>query len=530
MQKASETDKLLCGWRFDARVRLLRKILCLGAVLVVALSASESQAVDRDTMKRLGINGQFNRIQFYDRSAVKGFQDAWRHVSSKGLRILHVGDSHVQHGIVAKGLRKYLNVRFSDGGHGLIFPYSTAKTYSPRAYNSKHTGEWTYGKSRVLPAKVPLAVSGMSAHTTDEEASFTITFRKRVPLHWKQLRLFVKRSRQSFDVEIETGGYRIPLRIGPVRSSKDPGYRSVRLPNVGNSITVRVVKRRSYQEEFEIYGMSLESVRKGGVVVHNGGVGASRYRAILYQEHFEQQLPWLNPDMVIVDYGTNDYLYDDTIKDKLESQIRKVVARIRNAVPKATIVLTTAHDLYFRQRNVTSGVHFSDLIHRIAKDTGCAVYDWYWIAGGGRAMRRWHEEKHAQRDLIHLNGRGYRLKAHLLAEALTFTAKYLNGYPKKNTLLVDRGPFKERLRNLPPEPEPEETTASKSTKRKATRREKRSKKRSRSKQVLYRVKSGDTLSTIARKYKVDWRDIQKWNRLRGTVIHQGKSLVIYPKK
>lgn len=46
--------------------------------------------------------------------------------------------------------------------------------------------------------------------------------------------------------------------------------------------------------------------------------------------------------------------------------------------------------------------------------------------------------------------------------------------------------------------------------------------------VRYIVKRGDTLGGIAAKFGVSWKDIQKWNHIKGTLIHPGQSLYIKP--
>ncbi len=43
----------------------------------------------------------------------------------------------------------------------------------------------------------------------------------------------------------------------------------------------------------------------------------------------------------------------------------------------------------------------------------------------------------------------------------------------------------------------------------------------------YTVRSGDNLSTIARKHGVTVAQLQRWNKLRGTVIHPGQKIKIY---
>ena len=45
--------------------------------------------------------------------------------------------------------------------------------------------------------------------------------------------------------------------------------------------------------------------------------------------------------------------------------------------------------------------------------------------------------------------------------------------------------------------------------------------------IVYTVKSGDTLSKIARKYNVKVSDIKKWNNLRSDLIRENQKLKIY---
>ncbi len=48
--------------------------------------------------------------------------------------------------------------------------------------------------------------------------------------------------------------------------------------------------------------------------------------------------------------------------------------------------------------------------------------------------------------------------------------------------------------------------------------------------IRYIVKRGDTLGEIARRFGVDWRQIKRWNNIRGTTIYRGQSLIIRPDK
>ncbi len=45
--------------------------------------------------------------------------------------------------------------------------------------------------------------------------------------------------------------------------------------------------------------------------------------------------------------------------------------------------------------------------------------------------------------------------------------------------------------------------------------------------IYYKIKNGDTLSTIARKHRVSIKDLKEWNNLKNSKIRAGKTLIIY---
>lgn len=427
-----------------------RNLLLLALALALALPSAGGHAAthkgDRRTARQLGMNLAHNRIQFHDRQTWARFVARWDAADRDGLRVLHLGDSHVQNGIIAASMRAHFKRRLGDGGPGLLFPYSTARTYSPRTYRTRHTGTWTYGKAYILPAKLPFGVAGMSSRTEDPEATFSLRFRRRVPRHWRKLRLYCKRSAASFDLSIESGGKRTEVTVGAAAAGAAQ-HIDVELPAVGRTLVFRLVQRDATQTEFVFYGMSLQSTRPGGLVVHSAGVGGARFRGVLAAAHFEEQLPSLQPDLVIIDFGTNDYLYTDQIEPQLEVDIRATIQRVRAAVPEATIVLTTAGDLYRRKVNLVSGEPFADLVHRVAQAEGCGVWDWYWIAGGRQTLPRWRDAGLARRDLIHLTRDGYAFKGRWLARAIAASVRWYREHPDALGLQLDRAPLKRAQRN-----------------------------------------------------------------------------------
>ena len=47
--------------------------------------------------------------------------------------------------------------------------------------------------------------------------------------------------------------------------------------------------------------------------------------------------------------------------------------------------------------------------------------------------------------------------------------------------------------------------------------------------VVHKIRSGETLSTIARRYRVTVTDLKRWNNLKSTNIVAGKTLKVYPR-
>ena len=153
------------------------------------------------------------------------------------------------------------------------------------------------------------------------------------------------------------------------------------------------------------------------MVHHNLGVGGATYKSIVLQALYAEQIAYLKPDLVILDWGTNDLIYKNAIPDDLVETVNATIRKVRAASPGALILLTSVQDMNFRGRNISTAQAFSALMRRIAFETGCAFYDWYRVSGGPGSMRDWHANGLASSDNVHLTAKGYRLKGELFAQA-----------------------------------------------------------------------------------------------------------------
>ena len=67
-------------------------------------------------------------------------------------------------------------------------------------------------------------------------------------------------------------------------------------------------------------------------------------------ENLEKHAAILKPDLVILDFGTNDILFKNAIDEKLSDQIEKSINRFRAINPEILIVLTSTQDLFYKKK------------------------------------------------------------------------------------------------------------------------------------------------------------------------------------
>ena len=413
-------------------------------ILGGALSVQAQEIIEVDSLKFPWSAPSINYVQFYHKTAIKHFQESLNQVNKTKISILHMGDSHIQSEIPTGVARQLLQQKYGDGGRGLVFPYSAAKTYSSIHYSSKHEGNWQYAKTLKVPPAIPLGIMGMSVKTEDSTASLTYTFNNKFPSNYKTLKIYCNIDSLSYDINVEADGVVYPVEIDAVRLPNNLPYVLVNVQSLSNVITLKCVKTARSQKEFLFYGLEITSNDDKGIVYHSAGVGGSRFKGLLHIEKFNSHLKTINPDLVILDLGTNDFLYDDSIKSNLRAEIVEIITNVRIATPLASILLCTTQDLYYKQKNIESCEKFSTMLQSVAKELDCALWDWFWISGGPKVLKNWQAEGLARTDLIHLTNSGYKVKGKLLFDGIENTMDYIKKFPTKDSLVINVEKLKER--------------------------------------------------------------------------------------
>ncbi len=475
------------------------------------------------------INYDRNYIEYASASALDTFFKKIPQTPYRKLKILHFGDSHLQADILSGSIRNRLEEILGYGGRGLVFPFKAAATHSAYDYKTYCTGVWDYTRNTQRDAVYDMGVIGATVHTTDSGATFKFVFRDGfIKGNYTQLKLFCKQDSASYDLRMKYCDQAAALYIDCNNEHAGKSYIQIQLPKATDTLEFFVHKTDSSQHFFECYGLSIESSGNSGVLYNSTGINGAGYRSILKQRLFGAQLAEMDPDLVIIDLGANDFFAGGYYAADIESNLRKIIDIIHTASPEAAIIVSNAQDIYYRRkRDVVECKDFSELTKKIAIEKHCAYYNYYEVSGGKASMNKWFSRGLAQSDKVHLTTPGYNVRGELFLNALldSYLTYLLN--PGKDSLvasnyLIDttalKSYFVEDI-NFAAENkkvvtevyhEPEVITEGDN-------------------KIYYTIRSGDNLGSIAQRYGVSVRELQYWNGLSGTKIIAGKSLVIYKK-
>ena len=381
------------------------KMLRYTVAILLAMSVLSLMAQPR------GVNHDANRIELNGddwSQVVKLLNDA-----SKGgkFNIVHIGDSHVQPGIISNVVRESLQERYGNGGRGLVCPLALAKTNAPSDYEMKSTHA-VAAASKLLSRSKPAGM-GMTGVAVKFAGGATT-----LKLHTKQPGDQFNRVTLYHSADEE---FRVSANgetLGGMTLS--PTATEYALHDLADTASLHL------EGQGALYGARLLN-DQGGVVVDCIGNNGATYSSYLRIDGFARQLKDLDPQLVIISLGTNE-AYGSYAA--LESNIDRLVSSISKECPNAKFLLTTpmeTHKKGPRGYGIQPAIaSVRDIIVSYGKSHHIAVWDFYTVAGGNGAAARWLATKHMSSDHLHLLAKGYQLMGELLSDALlkAFEAKW----------------------------------------------------------------------------------------------------------
>lgn len=308
------------------------------------------------------------------------------------VRILHIGDSHIQAEFVTNELRSLLQNEYGNAGRGLISPLRLAGTNQPHDYAITATQGSSFRQTRLL--KHPWqAKPGLTGIAAEPKADTHVTFKPKADGH----------------------------NIASAKILTANGISKLSFTTPVDSLTTPL------QAGNALYGAILENGKPGLIYSAIGNNGAT-YNDYLLIDSFPSQTRIFEPALIVLSMGTNEAFSYMTDKE-IEESARTLIALLHQFNPEAEMLLLTPMEC---QKNRNHGYRplsteydvlgrnadVAKIIKHIGADLKIPVWDFYTVAGGEGASAQWLADKLMNRDRIHLVKPGYQLQARLLFDAL----------------------------------------------------------------------------------------------------------------
>lgn len=342
------------------------------------------------------------------------------------VRISVFGASHTEGDWWTGHLRRQLQDRWGDRGHGFVFPAPPVAGYRGHDVNLCATAGWQgdwVGKKDSLGDGL-LGFMGVSVRASDPGAFGWIETTRDNP-HGRQVAridVYALEGPNQGALDLRLDGQE-PRRVDLTASSL--GLRRVRLSMPEGAHRLQVGPAGT--GEVRLFGASMEREGSGVIVDAMGMRGRTARSWLGWSEPLVRAgLRALAPDVVVWAYGTNEAA--DTAYDMVtyRADLRASLARLRASIPEPvpcvlvgpTDRVTRGADGVYEPWARTAEV--AAVQREVAGDFGCLFWDWQQAMGGPGSMLAWYEHspKMGAGDLIHLRAAGYAWSAERFLAAL----------------------------------------------------------------------------------------------------------------
>lgn len=319
-------------------------------------------------------------------------------------RILHYGDSLLAVDFVTGTLRRLLQDRFGDAGHGYMPIANPWPGYFHNDVFRRASTEWTV--SRIVG---PFSADGLYGLGG-------VSFKGFNRAAWAQYGTTEEgkygRSVSRFGVQ-----YLEQPKGGTIEVEIDKG-RVVTIETAGESPKLRehVIEVPEGPHRFELrvakgpvraFGTWMENDQPG-VVLDSVGIQGARLRFLDQSDdaHYAEALQMRKPQLIVFEFGLNEsadgFAYP---MDRYKETSLAVMRQIRKVLPDTGCLVVAPNDVARKRGTavVSAGV-MPDLVRvqgEVAAEVGCAFFNTYEAMGGSGSMPAWVGRGLGQQDLTH---------------------------------------------------------------------------------------------------------------------------------
>jgi hypothetical protein len=331
------------------------------------------------------------------------------------VRIVHIGDSHIQADILSGTVRTKLQQYFGNAGRGLIFPYQLAKSNAPVDISCSSNIIWKF--NRLAHPEIPIT-SGIAGFCIKTDTASKVIINLAIKQSFDHLQFFFDSSATASPIkwELHAGDKSWPLTVNDSAFSRD-----VYLKQPVDSFSITSSDTSSTRRFF---GVSVDN-SEAGVLYHTIGVNGATYNEYNMAPLFWKQLGTLNADLYIVSMGTNEGMKSVIAEDSFQTQVLLFIQNLKAVSPNAEVIITTTADSYKNGKYNVQLDEVNCLLSQVGNQNNIPVWDMYNITGGHQSADCWRDNKCMNKDFIHYLPNGYQIQGSIFFDAL---AKGYNNY------------------------------------------------------------------------------------------------------
>jgi lysophospholipase L1-like esterase len=331
------------------------------------------------------------------------YQALWRTERSEEnavTHIVHYGDSPTTADLITGDIRSQLQKRFGDGGHGFILVAKPWAWYQHTGVQLSASG-WQMTPASHFEAHDGMFGLGGVSFTGSGSAHSRIVFQN--PGH-SDFEVWFLRQPGGGVFTLSAGG-RTLGRIDTAGDAKSPGFAAFRAEPFAADLEIQVE-----QGDVRLFGVSAE--RSGPGVVYDSlglnGASITVLSRMFNQAHWAEELSHRKPDLLIVNYGTNEADFAAFVDRQYEKELREAIRRIRGAVPDSSVLVMSPMDRGYRVaggdiETMPTIPRIVEIQKRVARETGCGFFDTFTAMGGEGTMAHWYNDQPrlVSADFIH---------------------------------------------------------------------------------------------------------------------------------
>jgi lysophospholipase L1-like esterase len=335
-------------------------------------------------------------------------------------RIVHYGDSPTTADLITGDVRALLQARFGDAGHGFILPAKPWAWYQHAGVTVNGSG-WQMVPASHFEARDGLFGLGGVSFTGGTSAVSTIVFEKAA---YTRFEVWFLRQPEGGSLTLSADGAALG-GVDTAGETKGADFAVFQAPVAASTLTLRVA-----QGHVRLFGVSAENSGTGLIYDSLGLNGASItvLSRMFNQSHWAAELQHRHPDLVIVNYGTNEADFPAFIDTQYEKELREAIRRLRAALPETSLLIMSPMDRGYKTgpgeiATMPTIPRIVELQRRVARETGCGFFDTFQAMGGEGTMARWYaaQPRLVSADFIHPYPAGGKMIAR------TFTHEIISG-------------------------------------------------------------------------------------------------------